>query len=1208
MPLFLESLLASLAASLIFGVGTESVKIWHTNKSVEYFLHKAFNKAVRKYSKNNQGVIDYHGREYSKYYSALKDSLFVNGFDFKNKGQKDLLTLFEKEVQRNPILRWWLSFEYKKHNTSQLNDVLSKLDHIITASDKANVQLEGIRDVVDKIGRQVGLPAVISFTTSQSNDVDLIFNHISKRERVTNDIQDKLKEKNCVVLSGTKSIGKTTVIKLLAQQLAPSKTIRIDCEYKENIDLQVILSQHNKISRGTYVLIDSILLGANDITVRNFEFISQICKKGAYVIIASYNQIPREFLSINLDFACEVDVPSLTEDEIEEILKTYNAPTNLKKTIYLFSSGHPIIVNALCFYLQKNDWAINDSTFAGIISYDHTSQVQNYLSSILEVLIPDAVTRELLNRLLVINGNITQANLNIVANINPPISEPNRRFNILKPFWLNQASDGSYNISRLLKSAWHPDLLNSTKIAVNRELGLNLINTEALNQQNLSEALLYLINGEEYDVAGTLYLKYLLFLAGQNNPSGNSHIVNSFWIDLPLPKQMSLDVKIAIRIQQSFIFRNRSKGYLQEDLLQLIDNYKGDSFFKSFYYRSVSLILLMNEDITQSLEYYRESILLGGGNIEGMKPPEEMSMMNSNGVWMLLFKIDNIEDFSKWVQLYHTLNKNDIHIDYGTIDFCSSFIDRYVSSKTKPISQDIIDELYQLYELVENISGLDFLSILIINKIIYLTGTPMSNVELSLNTYEKYFEKYSHYDLTLLLFNQSLGDAYSNMENKDYAIQYYKKAIEAKDKKLLVYNRIKILIMLSSLIGEKDCEESIEIISQAYPLLEYVDVLEDITKSEIIGEHAIALWANNDRIRAIEKLAEGYEIIHDTFLDDSDIYKTTLLMYGVCIGHYSSIIGSREINKDFVSPHRGMFLRDRDKTIDLYTPEKKYALAQMLFSAFDDLSIFESANIWAHKILAYKKNFPTDYPFYGLFFQFIPYLAKEKEFEEIDSIYYLTEASREQMITKGVVKVIPDENKSDNYLSLFIIPCVFVALDEYVKNKTNGVELINVILKLLKRHSAFSENRAEVDLFEDYLSRFIDGKNPNLDIIREVNELNGDYYAVKILGYLLISMSADVKYAFELHYAFLPSYDEKIYMLFGEASYLFLTPFFETYWNERLSCDVRQFEGSNHLSQRGIPLIEQRSKRERLKMIFNVFQNHIPGLKTNATQDNWSNV
>lgn len=1211
MLLFLESVLASLTASLIFEVGTESVKIWHANKSIEYFLRKAFNKAVRKYSKKNQGAIDYHGREHNKYYSALKGSLFVNGFDFKKKGQKELLTLFEKEVQRNPILKWWLSFEYKKHNTSQLNDILIKLDHIITVGDKANVQLEGIREVVDKIGRQVGLPDVISFTTSQSNGEDLIFNHISKRVGVIHTIQEKLKEKNCIVLFGTKSIGKTTVIKLLLQELPTSEIIRIDCEYRENIDLQAILSQHNKISKGTYVLIDSMLLGANDITIKNFEYISQICKKGANVIIASYNQIPREFLPISLDFTCEIDIPLLTENEIEEVLTTYNAPTNLKRTIYLFSSGHPIIVNALCLYLQKNNWAINDSTFAGIISYDHTLQIQNSLSSLLEVLIPDAVTRELLNRLLVINGNITPANLNIVANINPPINEPNRRFNILKPFWLTQTSEGSYNISRLLKSAWHPDLLNITKVAVNRELGLNLISTKALNQQNLSEALLYLINGEEYDLAGTLYLKYLSFLSEQDNPLSNHHIVNSFWIDLPLPQNMNIDIKIAIRIQQAFIFKDRSKGYIKDDLLRLMDSHKGDSFFKSFYYRSISIILLMNEDITQSLEYYRKSILLGGINMEGMKPPEEMSLMNSGGIWMLLFKIDNIEDFTKWTELCSAIDERDIVIDDDIVDFCCSFIDRYVNAKEEASPEIIIAELYQLLALIEHNKSLEMLSIIIQNKIIYLTGTSLNNIDRAVELYNTYIQKYSTSITATILFNQSLGDIYNianDLPYHDEAVEYYKKVIEIEDSALLVYNRIRVLIMLSSLIGDKNSSESIEFINKAYPLLEYVDALEDITKCELIGEHAIALWANNDRVNSIKKLAEGYGIIHDTFLDDSDVYKAILLIYGTCIGHYSSLIADRAINPDFVIPHRGMFLKNREKTIDLYAPEKKYALAQMLFSAFDDLLLFDSANNWVHKILAYKKNFPTDYPFYGLFLQFVPYLAKEMEFEEIDSIYYLTEESRRQMIEKGMNFTIPNENESDNYLTIFILPCIFVALDEYLKEKAKGVELGNVIIKLLRRHSAFVADNAEVNIFEDYFSRFICGEKFDRNTIIAINELSSDYYAVKILGYILTSISVDVKYSFEIQFAFLPSYDDKVYRLFGESSYLFLTSFFERYWTDSLTRNTRQFESSEHLSQRGLALIEQKENRERLKTIFKVFQHHIGGLRTNADQDAWCGI
>ncbi|MFR9545716.1 MAG: hypothetical protein SNJ29_09090 [Rikenellaceae bacterium] len=361
---FVESVFAGIVASAIYGGGLELIGLSKYNKPIELLLKRAFSKAVKKYFSKHLEIADQyeikHSREYIKY---LKDNVFNFGVDVKEGNiQHEILSLFEKEIHKNPLLRWWITYNQNKYTHEKLNQIIELVNNHIFIIQK---DFKDVKVGIHRIGAALGVKELVISNDILSDYPNIISSHIARRENIIRELIDIMQNRPCIVITGTKRIGKTTLLYLLEANLKAlgqlHKAIFVNNDYCKDVLISSLLSSYN-LDNITHIIIDGISFSTSDTDNINWGFIKELTDKGINVIISSYDNIPRSFLTVNVDFAQEYNIPNLEQLDIESILPSYNAPNNLGKLIYSFTNGHPILVNALLLYLQKQDWCVYNTS------------------------------------------------------------------------------------------------------------------------------------------------------------------------------------------------------------------------------------------------------------------------------------------------------------------------------------------------------------------------------------------------------------------------------------------------------------------------------------------------------------------------------------------------------------------------------------------------------------------------------------------------------------------------------------------------------------------------------------------------------------------------------------------------------------------------------------------------------------------------------
>lgn len=1206
MSLFIESVFASLIASIIFEGSTKSISIWQSNMLIDYWLNKCFKKAIKRYCINSDiaSKIELKSNEYNDH---LRKELFNYKIDFTtNTEQRKLLQLFEEEATKHFILKFWVIIQQNKCTKTQLNEVLLKIDALICSNIKLSEDVSVIKKLSNSIGKKLGVE-ILEFTNEGCVLMpDKISLHIANRTELINTIIEESGKGKCILLNGSKSIGKSTLLTLIYHRL---QNENIECkflnfDYRVNSDIKQALIDVN-LSNCKYILIDSIDLSQGNILDKNIAYIHDLIKKGVNIIISSYQNIPAAFTTVNTDKFLEMVVPPFALNDITEIINSYQGNPTLSQTVYLYSNGHPVVVKALCLFLKQHNWSINNDIFADIITFNFSKDIQESLSSILTKIIPDSLTRELLNRLLVIIDDVTDENINLVANINPPINEARSKFQTIKPLLFEEDAKGRYKVSPLLKNIWKPDLLNCVKKDVNSILGHSIINKyqKSLNQKHISNAIIYLINGEEVDLAGFLYLKYLIFITENPNLFQRSESINLFWIDMPLPESMNCEIKLIIRSCQAIIYRDDDKvrDYVLKDFVIILHNSDISTGKRALFYRWLAAVYLINNNISDSFNYYKKGIELGPPEIEGLEVSNQIALNYESGIWLLLSKVRTVHDFTNWLYLYNNSIKPEMKSE--DIITCISFVDMYSYDRLADCDiPQLKRELYEILELCKT-NSIDILSILVGCKLIYSEGID-SQLDEAVSLYESFISNYNDNDIAILLLNKAIGDTYYITDNnvyKEQIYEYYKKALIGDKHNTLIEYKIITSLKLSSV---SKIEESFNLIKESYLLYKKGEDLPQYIKFNIIGEHSIILWEAKNKYEAIRKISDGYKDLVLNKFNDSEEFKTLLVLYGGCLRYYVYDIEGKPEDKNSIVPKRGIFLKNRINLSDLYTEEKKLLFAQMLFSVFDKLELYEDAKYWMNYILK-NKDIVTDFKsqFGGLFFLYLPYLLLDNNYSQIAMLFYEV---RQSTIKNQKKNPNLTTQTDDDYLRLYILPCVIKALHTYFMSKEKGIEELTEIYNIVLNHKAFASDIELVDMFAGYIRKFINDGYLERKDVSNVNELNvQNKYSLHCLVYLLMSINTDAKYAYELQMAFVPEFEIHFLKLHGKSIYLWLIPLFEIFWETQRQNKPKDFDTFDHLQNRGVSLINSKNGTDRLKAIFRVHLNHINNITLNIKQESW---
>ena len=288
-----------------------------------------------------------------------------------------------------------------------------------------------------------------------------LYDDVTHRTDLVTSIQTKLQSEDIVVIHGGTGKGKTTLAKLIANDVKGSwlwlkSTDREPSEVSQLLQ-QLAIEVRNQSSQVNVVL-DDLNLQPQQLRTYNEELsvlVNKVMERGAKLLITSQYKPHNNLLrNLGLSSSVVINVPNFTISEIEQFAQQLGCPEENAKTwakLFQFPTRrHPGLVHALLTHLREKDWEQQD-VIKSILQTPQEVVEEHEAALQLLIDLPED-RREFLYRLSLLTEFRRDYACNI-GEIPKPIPYPGDVFSQLVGPWIDQVSKNYYTISPLLKNA-----------------------------------------------------------------------------------------------------------------------------------------------------------------------------------------------------------------------------------------------------------------------------------------------------------------------------------------------------------------------------------------------------------------------------------------------------------------------------------------------------------------------------------------------------------------------------------------------------------------------------------------------------------------------------------------------------------------------------------------------------------------------------------
>lgn len=1175
---FLIPIFQSLLASAIYDTGAAVASAFVNRIAFTKCYKKAFERAVCRFYADPEYAGNEARRHYSDYVKMLQDASRQDDIlASSSQVYEKMLDLFAQEVSKDKFLQSYtilkgifttqkklekITEKIKESiNLARVNREESKLEH-----KEISEQINGLKELITNPKMQSLTLAPLCGSAVAQNEQEA---HIVQREQLVERCITSLDAGKILILYGAFKVGKTTLAQLVAKK-------------KEGIEIIDDVAKQD-----LETMVSGLLAGHNE----------------GKIIVTTASALNENLSTLNFSLIEQVEVPLLSVVETADLINTFNPTSDLRVFIYGHTSGHPVLVKTLCSYFSTCGWKFDVDNFSQILSYSFDRNLIRSLSDLICRIITDSETRILLNRLVLVHGSFTEAEVCQLAEIVPQIGEVRRRLYSLIPTWVTD-NDGRFNISPLLNKLWRADISGECQKQCNKVLSQNILSSrKPLNEQDVLNYINYSVRAEEYDDAGHMYITILNKLHDAKEVLPEKSLLRGIWIDMPLPVDMSLKVKIGFRLAQLLLLGGLSKGqrhYLLWDLKQLVENYEEDDF-KAFFYSTVALICWQEDDVAEGLKYYNiYNTLDKKETVAIMAQLGEKISLFDNNIWLFLLRLTKVNDYETWLDTFRIAHVDYSHGDRAVCDCCYLSVSRLITYhlresdfETKQVA------LKRIWNKAEQ-CGCPEISIVSLFKVLDLFAVAGKFNEAKA-LYDAQYEKYKDYPLAVILLNGAMAYAcYKTKHTSERNWCYFEQVIKFADKELIPDIQLHIKEVFAYVVAEKDPKQSVVFLNEA---LEYaknenykVDIFEYY---QCKGELSYAYWCIGERTKAIELLSECVDFVLPLAEAEKEFAKTYLCLCNCLITKYSMDVQDKSLPVNQASPERGMFTENNLTAFDdLYTVERLYVTCYQMSDLCVRLQKNALAYKWAKKSVdACRKKGEVNETHY-LLFLLIPLLKADVDLDDI--AFVIRHSDKARRVTYQLHPEIKRENNDLEFVEFQIVPLLMEALVLKVRGNDVGIELVRSIVK---EYTAVADEETI-----KHVKRVFEQDTYNRAFIAEINKLNvQERYSVYLCAYIMTAYYSDSDYAFDLLMAIMPELQQQLVQIYGTRIMTIVNHFISTFWKMKIFRNPDEFDDYDRLKDRGLKLIDEyEGKLNQANKTMMVIRYHLKLKHTmNIIQDDW---
>jgi hypothetical protein len=285
----------------------------------------------------------------------------------------------------------------------------------------------------------------------------------SPRIEVLKEIRFRCQHKTLLWIYGSTGYGKTTISNLLVRDLNTQCLwfrLRGFVDFQLTSRLRMALDQICEIQPCQKVIVVFDDLDLADTNTTNIELLVRFLKgikrqaEEPLVIVSSQGFAPSRMVALLGDQLTTFDMPPLTKDEIENLIKDLGLTDEgmlgfWTAFIETRTKGHPQLVGAYLTDARDSAWKFAPENFT--TTPETAESVKRESRKLLVDSIRSAEARELAKRLSVVNVSFRRDFALAVGKMTPPLTEPGHAFDSLVGPWIERIGGDRYCLSPLLE-------------------------------------------------------------------------------------------------------------------------------------------------------------------------------------------------------------------------------------------------------------------------------------------------------------------------------------------------------------------------------------------------------------------------------------------------------------------------------------------------------------------------------------------------------------------------------------------------------------------------------------------------------------------------------------------------------------------------------------------------------------------------------------
>jgi len=972
-------------------------------------------------------------------------------------------------------------------------------------------------------------------------------------------------------------------------------------------------------------------------------FILNSREKNRKLLIASNFNLPSQLQDLIPESSIEyMAVPFLTEDETVEVLRSYKASDSncdeFKSLVHAISHGHPTITSAISKFLRSANWKINSEELTRLFKDDYSLDLteETYLNVVKTI--EDSETRELLYRLNIIRKAFTNAQVNLVAQIDPPITSPMEKFNSIIGLWVQRASDEKYELSPLIERLKGENLNSIVKRRINFSLGLEILSKKKLNQFEAQQTIRYFIEGGAVNQAG------FVLIVALNDALKTPEIFfdwgfSLYWTYEELPKDMDVSTKIYIRMLHLMLFIKREGKYsdriifIRNDLDKVL--LSADPSTVNYAYASLFLSTLYSkDDSSKSLKHFISGVQFFESSVQSpLKGELEKKFNPEQLIWVSTRAINTEQQVNEWFEAFEALSpdRRAKALELDEVRMGATFITENLinaEEKKESSSQDW-NKLLSVFESIKIRArefGIKLLLARAFKSIIYIHSAKLDDISKANEIGDAALKIFPEDERAArFLISDIVGRQLFYKGKSEEAKKYVAEAI-AMEVDDFYTDKLDTFLVMSQLLGDKDKVSAHHYIQKALEFVKDEFVFSDTQRVKVRAEFAISL-AFLDRIDdAIYQMEIGYDTIFSKGSDLPD-FKILTLRYLHVINYWDSIHHRKKQPDDidgepYEAPYRGYFFRGYtdDYVEKNWMDERPFIGTQALLFCFEHMGDIAMAKKWALSSVAINKAM-TNNAFGHIVQLAVPYFVLDDKYDEAvecqvtvlkqyNTIGETLKNIQNERLKKAFQNAPIPRTTVDEYdwhiISAVIIPTTLRLLRLRIEKHPDTNRLLQNAIAAAERWKTIFTHQDSIEKIIEMLKDFENNRTDGRVLAADLQSYTGSSIdPVKTVGFLIASINTETQQSFYLQAALIKSLDETVKKI-STGSYKFLLlPFLEAFWFSRINEQPGDITNVSFWTQKSIPYYQNAAEDKKTRMMFRILGNHVKGITVTSELENW---